>query len=171
MTQRVGQSARVVRPERADSPWSRDESVQIAVSSGLADVNASDAERERGIRARRLYESKRDGDMRLSDLFRLPAEVRDRILSRLLLSEKKTIVALPETQHSSRDLGVDGAVLRDVLRDLEALLDAAWRSGHLTREAAAKLERRCDRAISVLAGIRELARVAVREGVISARAK
>lgn len=139
----------------------------VLTRAGITQTRAADLA---GV-ARQTFADVLAGERRFSIgyLYRLPLEARIP-LAQDLLGPTHGIVELPGEDSAEHDLGWFARSSREVVDAVSSAIEAAA-DGKLTRTEGAKLEVLCDRGISILMTIRELARQATREGVVGLGSK
>jgi hypothetical protein len=104
-------------------------------------------------------------DIQLADVMGLPPEVLRLVLERVADSIGLAIVDRPDSLATEDHVGL-AAVAMHESADVVAAHAQAIRDRHITRSEGANLERECDEALRPILAIREIARLAQREGVV-----
>ncbi|MBL9112797.1 MAG: hypothetical protein JNM74_26160 [Myxococcales bacterium] len=100
-----------------------------------------------------------------ADLAALPTACAASLAAHLLEGHNLAVVELPKPSRDACDLRLVANAQRESAEAVACALEAVG-AGHLTRAQAATLERETNEAIAALLAVREVARVAMREGVV-----
>lgn len=99
---------------------------------------------------------------------RLPESVRVEVVKDLLPEQYSVTKAPPKAERGDCDYRFFAKSFRSVTEAVSVALEATS-DGHLTRAEGAEIEALCDKAIGLLLTIREVAKMAQREGVVGLR--